>query len=61
MGRFLAEPGDAGGRPPADHRRVLDAIFWIARTGAPWRDLPLELGNWNSASSGAERHAGFGT
>jgi transposase len=27
---------------------VLDAIFWIARTGAPWRDLPAELGNWNS-------------
>ena len=45
---FLAERGSAGGRPPADHRRVLDAIFWIARTGAPWRDLPAELGNWNS-------------
>ena len=25
-----------------------DAIFWITRTGAPWRDLPEELGNWNS-------------
>jgi transposase len=28
------------GRPAADHRRVLDGIFWINRTGAPWRDLP---------------------
>ena len=37
-----------GGRPARDHRRVLDATFWIARTGAPWRDLPAELGNWNS-------------
>jgi transposase len=45
---FLVERGPAGGRPPTDHRRVLDAIFWIARTGAPWRDLPAELGNWNS-------------
>ena len=27
---------------------MLDAIFWIARAGAPWRDLPGELGNWNS-------------
>lgn len=27
---------------------MLDALFWIARTGAPWRDLPAELGNWNS-------------
>ena len=23
----------------------------IARTGSPWRDLPLFVGNWNSASS----------
>jgi transposase len=45
---FLAG-GSQGGRPARDHRLVLDAIFWIARTGAPWRDLPPELGNWNSA------------
>ena len=37
-----------GGRLPADHRRVLDGILWIARTGAPWHDMPAELGNWNS-------------
>lgn len=40
--------GPFGGRPARDYRRVLDAIFWIARTGAPWRDMPAELGNWNS-------------
>jgi transposase len=34
-----------GGRPAHDHRRVLDSSFWIARTGASWRDLPAELGN----------------
>jgi transposase len=45
---FVAKRGCSGGRPPRDHRRVLDAVFWIARTGAPWRDLPSELGNWNS-------------
>jgi len=45
---FVSSPGALGGRPPADHRRVLDAIFWVARTGAPWRDLPDELGLWNS-------------
>src|SRR5690242_17723945 len=45
---FLVGKSALGGRPPRDHRRVLDAIFWIARTGAPWRDLPSELGNWNS-------------
>ena len=42
---FVIESGARRGRPPADHRRVLDAIFWIGRTSAPWRDLPAELGN----------------
>ena len=45
---FVIEGGPLRGRPPQDHRRVLDAIFWIMRTGAPWRDLPEELGHWNS-------------
>jgi hypothetical protein len=36
------------GRPPRNHGRVLDAVFWLMRTGAPWRDLPEEFGNWNS-------------
>lgn len=45
---FVIASGPGRGRPPGDHRRVLDAIFWIGRTGAPWRDLPAELGNWNS-------------
>ena len=45
---FVIERGPKRGRPPADHRRVLDAIFWIARTGAPWRDLPEEAGKWSS-------------
>ncbi len=45
---FLTETSARGGRPPKGHRRVLDGVFWIARTGAPWRDLPDEFGNWNS-------------
>ena len=28
--------------------RVLNAVFWLMRTGAPWRDLPEGFGNWNS-------------
>jgi transposase len=40
---FVTESGPLRGRPPRDHRRTLDAIFWIVRTGAPWRDLPEEL------------------
>ena len=38
------DPGCTGGDP----RMVLEAVFWIARTGAPWRDLPLGFGNWNT-------------
>ncbi len=35
--RFLARSSKQGGRPPKNHRRVLDGVFWIARTGAPTR------------------------
>ena len=45
---FVIETGPKRGRPPRDHRRVLDGVFWIARTGAPWRDLPEAFGNWAS-------------
>lgn len=31
-----------------NHRLVLDGIFWIARSGSPWRDLPEEFGKWSS-------------
>jgi len=45
---FVVAKGALSGRPPVDHRRRLDGIFWITRTGAPWRDLPAELGKWSS-------------
>ena len=45
---FLIENRSRGGRPPQDHRRVLDGIFYVTRTGLPWRDLPAEFGHWNS-------------
>lgn len=34
--------------PKADNRKFVNAVLWIDRTGAPWRDLPERLGNWNS-------------
>jgi transposase len=37
-----------GGRRGSNHRLVLDGIFWIARTGAQWRDLPEEFSKWSS-------------
>ena len=43
-------PGKAGdpGRTAVDNRLFVNAVFWIARTGAPWRDLPERFGPWNS-------------
>ena len=32
----------------ADNRLFLEAVLWRVRTGSPWRDLPVALGNWNS-------------
>ena len=46
--QFILAVRGRGGRPASDHRRVLDGIFWIARTGAQWRDLPEEFGKWSS-------------
>jgi transposase len=43
-------PGKAGDRgyTAADNRLFVDAVLWLARSGAPWRDLPEEFGRWNS-------------
>jgi len=45
---FVVASGGKRGRPPADHRLVLDGVFWIARTGAQWRDLHEYFGKWSS-------------
>lgn len=37
-----------GGRPAVDNRRMLNAMLWVARWGAPWRDLPDTFPNWKS-------------
>ena len=45
--RFILAVRAPNGRKPTNHRLVLDGIFWIARTGSPWRDLPEEFGKWS--------------
>jgi transposase len=37
------------GRKPRDRRQILNAIFWILHTGAPWRDLPERFPPWKTA------------
>ena len=36
------------GRPRLDSRTVFNAILWVLESGAKWRYVPQELGNWNS-------------
>ena len=39
------------GRPPKDNRLMLNAMVWLARSGAAWRDLPERYGPWSSVNS----------
>ena len=43
-------PGRSGawGGIADDNRRFINAVFWIMRTGAPWRDLPPDYGDWSN-------------
>ncbi len=46
--------------PAADNRLFVDAVLWVARTGASWRDLPERFGPWNSAWRRFDRWARAG-
>jgi transposase len=48
------------GRPAKDHRRVVEGIIWVLRTGAPWRDLPERYGPWHTVASRFYRWAASG-
>ena len=32
-----------------EDRRVWNSVFWVLRTGAPWRDLPERYGPYTTA------------
>jgi transposase len=43
-------PGGEGrvGRAAGDNGRFINAVFWILRTEAPWRDPPPDFGDWKN-------------
>ena len=43
-------PGQKGqwGGIAKDNRKFINAVFWILRTGAPWRDMPSSYGKWGT-------------
>lgn len=52
-------PGQQGlwGGVAQDNRMFLNGVFWVLRTGSPWRDLPPEYGNWNTSHKRFRRWA----
>src|SRR6267154_1597678 len=41
-------PNKPRGVPRVNDRRVLNGIFWVLRSGAPWRDLPDKFGPYTT-------------
>lgn len=58
---LLPEQTRGRGRRWADHRTVLNGVFWRTRCGLPWRDLPPVYWNWKTVYNRHRRWSGDGT
>ncbi|GAA3414478.1 hypothetical protein GCM10018952_35150 [Streptosporangium vulgare] len=45
----------------ADHRTIIDGVFFRSRTGCPWRKLPETYGNWKTVYNRHRRWSADGT
>jgi transposase len=46
--RLPGADGKRNGRPRLDDRKVLNGIFFVLRTGTPWRDPPERYGPYTT-------------
>jgi len=55
-------PGKKGdrGRTASDNRRFVNGVLWVLRSGAHWKHMPAEYGNWKSAHKRFTRWAKAG-
>jgi transposase len=53
-------PNKPRGVPRVDDRRILNGIFYVLRTGSPWRDLPERYGPYTSVYNRFNRWAKAG-
>jgi len=45
----IGNKGSQGGNAK-DTRKFINAVFWLLRIGAPYRDLPPSYGDWNNVN-----------
>ena len=60
MAPLVAGRSDTRGATGRDNRLFVEAVLWIVRAGAPWRDLPDAFGAWNGAFRRFSRWAAAG-
>ena len=61
VGASAAQPEAATGGRWADHRTVINGMFWRTRCGVPWRDVPPAFGSWKTVYNRHRRWSGDGT
>ena len=57
LGPLMPETRKSG---RADDRKIMNAIFYVLRTGMPWRDLPERYGPYTTAYNRFNRWSGRG-
>ena len=57
---FLPGRHDSVGVTAKDNRNFVNSVLWVLRSGAHWKDMPAEYGNWKSAHKRFTRWARAG-